>query len=133
MLNTPANQRLADRIRLGEVKIAELGKATPAATPAEPRPTIYQLYEDNVGLLTPLLAQELREAELTYPANWIEDAFREAVGYNKRSWRYVRRILENWGANGRGAEPVGEPRRDTQSPRDPRAYLSGRYGKYIKH
>ena len=32
-------------------------------------------------------ADELREAENLYPASWIEDAFREAVEQNKRSWR----------------------------------------------
>lgn len=133
LLNTPANQRLAEQIRSGEVQIPGLGVVQLRAAPAEARPTVYALYEENIGLLTPLVAQELREAELTYPADWIEDAFREAVGYNKRNWRYIRKILENWGVNGRGAEPRGEPGRYTQPPEDPGAYLKGRFGRYIKH
>ncbi len=71
------------------------------------RPNIFVLYEQNIGPLTPLLAEELMEAEDTYPASWIEDAFREAVELNKRSWRYIQRILERWAAEGRKDE---EPR-----------------------
>jgi DNA replication protein len=65
-------------------------------------PNIFTLYEENIGMLTPLIADELREAEQTYPAEWIEDAFREAVEMNKRSWRYARAILERWRKDGRG-------------------------------
>ena len=65
------------------------------------RPNIFVLYEQNIGPLTPLLAEELMEAEDTYPAAWIEDAFREAVELNKRSWRYIQRILERWAAEGK--------------------------------
>jgi len=66
------------------------------------RPNVFTLYEQNIGLLTPLIADELREAEQAYPADWIEDAFREAVSLNKRSWRYIRAILEHWRTEGRG-------------------------------
>ena len=40
------------------------------------RPSIFSLYEQNIGLLTPLLAEQLVEAERRYPAGWIEDAAR---------------------------------------------------------
>jgi DNA replication protein len=133
LLNTPQNQQLAEQIGAGSVRIPDIGTPRSSAAPEEPRPSVFKLYEDNIGMLTPLAAEELREAELTYPADWIEDAFREAVGYNKRNWRYIRRILENWGVNGRGAGSRGEPGRDTQPPEDPRAYVSGRYGRYVKH
>ncbi len=66
------------------------------------RPNIFILYEQNIGLLTPPIADELRQAEQTYPAGWIEEAFREAVSLNKRSWRYIRAILERWRTQGRG-------------------------------
>jgi DnaD/phage-associated family protein len=68
------------------------------------RPNIFALYEQNIGPLTPLLAEELMEAEGRYPASWIEDAFREAVSLNKRSWRYALRILERWAAEGKTDE-----------------------------
>lgn len=66
------------------------------------RPDIFTLYEQNIGVLTPLIADELREAEQTYPAEWIEEALREALALNKRSWKYIRAILERWHTEGRG-------------------------------
>jgi DNA replication protein len=68
------------------------------------RPNIFVLYEQNMGALTPLLVEELMDAERRYPAAWIEDAFREAVALNKRSWRYIQRILERWAAEGKTDE-----------------------------
>jgi len=65
------------------------------------RPNIYVLYEQNIGLLTPLLANELEDAADHYPADWVEDAFREAVQQNKRNWKYIRAILRRWETEGR--------------------------------
>ena len=63
-------------------------------------------------MLTPLVTDELREAEHAYPWPWIEAAFQEAVDLNKRSWRYISRILERWEREGRGH---GEPGRDPET------------------
>lgn len=57
-------------------------------------PNIFRLYEQTVGALTPLIADELREAEKEFPAAWIEEAFREAARQNARSWAYVKKVLE---------------------------------------
>ena len=65
------------------------------------RPNIFVLYEQNIGALTPMIAEELREAEQSYPAGWIEDAIKLAVTNNVRRWRYVHRILERWREEGR--------------------------------
>jgi DNA replication protein len=71
------------------------------------RPTIYALYEQNIGLLPPLLAEELREAEERYPREWIEEAFRLAVQQNKRRWSYIRAILKRWQTEGKGEPSYG--------------------------
>jgi DNA replication protein len=109
------------------------GKWTPAETGQRvllqaQRPNIFVLYEQNIGPLTPLLSEELMEAENTYPASWIEDAFREAVELNKRSWRYVQRILERWAAEGK---PDETSRRGEE--RDRRRFIEGEYADYIEH
>ena len=54
---------------------------------------VFALYEQNIGIITPMIAEELKEAERLYPSQWIDEAFREAVTMNKRSWRYIARIL----------------------------------------
>ena len=92
------------------------------------RSNVYRLYEENIGLLTPLIADELRDAEQTYPTVWIEEALREAVLQNKRSWKYVRAILERWQNDGRGNE--GRRRVDEN---DRRRYISGKFAEYLKY
>jgi DnaD/phage-associated family protein len=67
------------------------------------RPNIFVLYEQNIGLLSPLIADELKDAADQYPAEWIEAAFREAVLQNKRKWSYIRAILKRWATEGRQA------------------------------
>jgi DnaD/phage-associated family protein len=105
-VNTPANRRALKEIAGERVELAEpLPPMTAAA-----RPNIFALYEQNVGTITPLMAEELTEAEQQYPAEWLEAAFREAVLANKRSWRYVERILRRWETEGPDYE---EPERDT--------------------
>ena len=65
------------------------------------RPNIFALYESNIGMLSPMIADELKAAEELYPTDWIEDAFREAALQNVRNWRYIARILDNWDVKGR--------------------------------
>ncbi len=65
------------------------------------RPNIFALYEQNIGLLTPLIAEDLKDAVNHYPEEWIEDAFREALQHNKRKWSYISAILRRWETEGR--------------------------------
>ncbi len=98
-LNTPADRKaLSDAT--DEVRRIDIEDPGPPADPVE-RPNIFALYENNVGMLNPMIADALREAEQSYPASWIEDAFREAVENNKRSWRYIAAILDNWDREGK--------------------------------
>ncbi|MBI5666634.1 MAG: DnaD domain protein [Chloroflexi bacterium] len=92
------------------------------------RPNIYRLYEENIGPLTAMIADALKDAEKDYPAHWIEDAIREAVEQNKRSWRYIQRILKRWETEGKSREPVGR-----HAEQDGQSYVSGEYSRFIKH
>jgi DnaD/phage-associated family protein len=88
------------------------------------RPSIFTLYEQNIGLVTPIIADRLVEAIERYPESWIEEAIAEAVSYNRRSWRYIQRILENWATEGRTDETNrGDPARD----RNRAKHLHGKY------
>jgi len=93
-----------------------------------PTINIFAIYEQNIGMLTPMIAEELKEAEKLYPPQWIEEAFKEAVTLNKRSWRYVARILERWASEGKDS---GEYRRDIKKD-GPDKYIKGRYGHLVK-
>jgi DNA replication protein len=70
-------------------------------TAAIAKPNIFSLYEENIGIIGHIMAEELKEAERNYPQQWVEEAFREAVLQNKRSWRYIEAILKGWMTEGR--------------------------------
>jgi DnaD/phage-associated family protein len=104
----------------------ESGTHVPVALDQE-RPNIYRLYEENIGPLTPLISDALREAEQNYPMDWIDEAIRKAVFKNARHWRYVEAILRSWKENGRN----DTDRRDAEE--DRRRYFEGELGDYIEH
>ena len=129
--NAPADELYFANSPRGRAAVASIARGQwPAGLTVANRPNIFTLYEQNIGLLTPLISDELRQAELDYPAAWIESAFREAVAQNKRNWKYIRAILERWRAEGKGA---GRGRRDPFSKAERWRYIEGEYGKYIKH
>ncbi len=115
LLNTPRNRETLSRMARGvELPPASLIPQNGLPPIIEPeRPNVFRLYEQNVGLLTPIIADQLIEATERYPLEWIEEAFGEAVSYNKRNWRYIRAILEKWATDGRGGADE-EHRRRTQ-------------------
>lgn len=65
------------------------------------RPTVFSLYEENIGVLTPIIADHLKEAEETFSYEWIADAIKLAIENNARSWRYIIAILDRWQQEGR--------------------------------
>lgn len=113
-INDEEGRRTVDRISRGEIPLGTLPAPSP---PSSPPTNIFVLYEQNIGLLTPLIAEELTEAEGRYPAHWIQEAFREAVSLNRRSWRYISRILERWALEGKDH---GEAERHSEAGRPAR-------------
>lgn len=104
-VNTPVNQGLIAAMSRGAAIPPPAIWTDDRAPAVEPeRPNVFRLYEQNIGLLTPLIADHLVDALETYPQDWIEDAIAEAVAYNRRSWRYVQRILEQWAVQGRAVD-----------------------------
>jgi len=92
------------------------------------KPNVYSLYESNIGPLTPMIADSLKDAENEFPHDWIEEAFRTAVENNVRKWSYVQAILVRWQEEGRDE---GRHQRDTE--KDRRKYVEGRLSDFIKH
>ena len=99
-LNTERYRRALSEVGSTDAPREQVGSGDAAAAPDE-RPNIFSLYEDNIGMLNPMIAEQLKEAEESYPKEWIDDAFREAVSSNVRNWRYVSKILERWEQDGR--------------------------------
>ncbi len=130
LMNTARSREIVSCIRRGDTADLEELLASEEVTHLRAeRANIFNLYEQNIGLLQPLIADELREAEQTYPPEWIEEAFREAARMNKRSWRYVRAILERWAAEGKDD---GIAERDSAEARR-RRYIPDEYADLIEH
>ncbi len=111
---------------LGAV-VAPADDGVPEPVPAIPN--IFVLYEENIGVVSPLLAEQLRGAEAEYPWPWIEAAFREAVALNRRSWRYIERILERWRTEGPDLEAI---RRSIEGTGGQRRSLAGKYWRLVQ-
>jgi DNA replication protein len=130
MVNSPAGREVLKKLRDGDLDMLA-DEAEDLQLQVE-RPTVFVLYEQNIGMLTPMMAEELREAERQYPSGWIADAFREAVEANKRSWKYVRAILERWRTEGRGTlRGKGDVPEDAEARR--RYYVPEGYEDLIEH
>lgn len=124
-LNTEKGRAAVEGITRGEWRPGPAGDE-PVSLLVE-RPNVFVLYEQNIGPLTPLIANELRDAEQTYPLRWIEEAIEIAVESNVRKWRYVQAILERWRQEGK---QDGIDRRDTQ--KDLRGQIPEQYRDIIK-
>ena len=127
LLNTESDRKIVEKIQNGELKLSGMKAMGQIPVAAEEQPDLFTLYEQNVGMLTPIIAEELREAEKLYPEGWIRDAIKEAVSLNKRSIRYIIRILERWAAEGKSDGTY-----QRVSKKDPDKYIKGKYGHMVR-
>ncbi len=126
-LNTPQGRRAVAAVEAGRLDLGHVAPEVGAGR--EPLPSVFALYEENIGTIGPLIADELKDAEARYPQEWIEAAFREAVSLNKRSWSYIAAILRRWEAEGPDYEKAG---RDTEGDQGRRRSLAGRYRHLVR-
>lgn len=99
-INTEKGRQAVAAIRQG--KLAEIQSILPdEARLRVERPNIFVLYEQNIGMMTPLIAEQLRDVEKSFAPEWVDEAFDIAVSRNKRSLRYIHAILKRWETEGK--------------------------------
>ena len=128
-LNTESDRQIVTKIQNGELHLPGMKAGGQTYFEPEEQPDIFTLYEENIGMLTPMIADELREAEKLYPVTWIKDAIKEAVNHGKRKWSYISAILERWSSEGRNN---GTHRRDSAPKTSPDKYFKGKYGHMVR-
>ena len=106
LLNSPRGRAGAESVQNGQ-----WDPQTGTTAPPVERPNIFKLYEENIGPLTPLIADALKDAEESYSAEWVGEAIELAVKNNKRNWKYSEAILKRWKEEGRGQK---QDRRDAE-------------------
>jgi DnaD/phage-associated family protein len=124
-LNSARGRAAVQAIERGEW--VPSSRSNPGLSLEVERPNIFRLYEQNIGPLTPLIAETLQDAEQSYPPAWIEEAFKLAVEKNVRKWNYIRGILKSWQEEGRDQTD----RRN--APQNRRKYVEGEFSDFIKH
>jgi len=121
-LNSPRGRVSVEAIQSGRFDPSNVQNAPPVE-----RSNIFKLYEENIGALTPLIADMLREAEKEYPSMWFEEAFEIAVAKNARHWRFVEAVLKRWKEKGK------DERKDQQDAvKDFERYTDGEFSEYLK-
>ncbi|HUI88040.1 MAG TPA: DnaD domain protein [Anaerolineales bacterium] len=121
-LNSPRGRAAADAFAQGNWRASAQIQSAPIE-----RPNIFKLYEENIGPLTPLIADALKDAEAVYSTEWIADAVELAVKNNKRNWKYCEAILKRWKEEGRAEK---QNRRDDQASRQ--RDVEGKIKKFVR-
>lgn len=118
-LNSPRGRLSAEAFANSQIK--------PSQGYVPNRSNVFKLYEENIGPLTPLLSDMLKEAERNYPGAWFEEAFEIAVSRNVRNWKYIEAILSRWKENGK------DERRDSKDVvKDAKRYTEGEFSEFFK-
>lgn len=110
-LNSPRGRASAEAMQKGDWRASARVSSPPRVIP-----NVFKLYEENIGPLTPMIADTLKDAEQTYSPEWLAEAIEVAVKQNARKWNYVDAILRRWKEEGRA---------EKQNRRDPEASRGG--------
>ena len=120
-LNSPRGRLAAEAFAKGQWRESAKIMSSPLK-----KSNIFKLYEENIGPITPLLSDMLREAEKNYPSEWFEEAFEIAVSRNIRNWKYVEAILARWKEKGK------DERKDQQDiVKDAKRYTDSDFSEFI--
>jgi DnaD/phage-associated family protein len=123
-LNSPRGRLASEEFAKGKWRESAKIMSAPFASR---KSNIFKLYEENIGPLTPLLSDMLREAEKNYPSVWFEEAFEIAVSRNIRNWKYVEAILARWKEKGK------DERKDQQDVvKDADRYTDSEFSEFFK-
>jgi DnaD/phage-associated family protein len=120
-LNSPRGRASVEAIQNGKFDPSKIQNAPPVE-----HSNVFTLYEQNIGALTPLIADMLREAEKEYPSAWFEEAFEIAVAKNVRNWKYVEAVLKRWKEKGY------EGKNQQNAVKDFKRYTEGEFSDYFR-
>lgn len=72
---------------------------------SQSRPNSFRAFEQEIGPLTPMVAEALKDFEQTYSEQWTVAAIREASAHGARNLAYITAVLKGWKSNGFGNRP----------------------------
>ena len=128
-LNSPKGQAGLKAAKSGKIEILQTDDF-PVKLELE-QSNIFQLYEENIGPITPIIADTLKDIEDNYSPEWIREAFTEALKNNVRKLRYIEVILKNWQEAGKNDRTDRRSGKKTSEEYDPDKYTDGEYSDFI--
>lgn len=93
-LNTEAGRRLRASMQDAGSAVRGDGGVPAVAQLSDAEP--FKIYHQNFGLLTPVLADQLRSLIEDFPLPWVCEAMEIAVSRNIKALAYVKAILNRW-------------------------------------
>ena len=132
LMNTVRGREALAAIEQGSVPLRDGAAHRVEILP--PRPNVYRLYEQEIGALTPMIAEGLRDLEKAYPAGWLPDAVRVAAEQQAKNLNYIRAVLERWRRDGRkGDDEITGRHGSVGDAGDGRRFITGKYADFIDH
>jgi len=77
---------------------------------------VFKLYEQNIGNMTPIIADRLGDMLNEYGNIFVADAITEAAERNARNIKYIEACCRNWKASGRVAKKPAGKKPSTNKP-----------------
>ena len=96
----------------------KLNNKTTTTTAAPKKSNAFALYESNIGPLTPIISDTIKDMEQTYTEAWVLRAIQEAVTSNVRNLKYIGGILA--GYKERGSPDIGRTKISNTRPSAPK-------------
>ncbi len=92
--------------------------------------TVFQLWDEEIlpqKKWTALIANEITDLCDHFGEDWVKLAIKEAALHDKRNFKYVQGVLENWATEGGPAIGYSKPQ-NVNNKSDPERFTKGRYG-----
>jgi DNA replication protein len=124
-MNTERGREAATAIREGHYTQAETIEILP------PRPNIYRLYEQEIGPITPMIADGLKDLENDYPAAWLPEAVRVAAEKQAKHLKFIRSVLESWRKEGKTTDEITRRHKPQPNVRGGRERFGGKYADWL--
>lgn len=107
------NETLQDRYSNGDVTPPDYRLQTTDtelnnSSSSSEKSIVFSVYESEIGVLTPIVAERLQDDIKTFTEGWVIDAIKVASENNIRKLNYVEGVLRAWRVEGRGAAPQGK-------------------------
>lgn len=87
---------------------------------------VINLYENNIGYITPIIYENIHDAMNEYDEKDILEAIKIATENNAKNWNYIKTILERWASEGKerkvNNERHGATRRNSEENRSDEFY-----------